>query len=63
LVLKPFNLMAKHIVVTKDGVPTHLYSVLKKALLERGLKPRSYLNPKFPIDLPTGEKLWQLERL
>lgn len=55
--------MAKNIVITKDGVPTHLYSVLKKALIDRGLKPRNYLNPKFPIDLPTGEKAWQFERL
>jgi hypothetical protein len=55
--------MAKNIVITKNGVPTHLYSVLKKALLDRGLKPRNYLNPTFPIDLPTGEKAWQFDRL
>jgi hypothetical protein len=55
--------MAKNIVITKDGVPTHLYSVLKKALIDRGLKPRNYLNPKYPIELPTGEIATQLDRL
>lgn len=55
--------MANNIIITKDGVPTHNYSVLKKALQERGLKPRSYLNKEFPIDLPNGEKAWKLPRL